>query len=121
MLILAADMEDMLSCPGRQFIEEVPVEWDEHYVLPESEIGQLAAIARRKGDVWYLAVLNGEKERQITPRLDFLEKGTWKVTYASDQGRKQIVVGETKTRSGRQLKINLLSGGGYLAKLEKIK
>lgn len=121
MLILAADMEDMLSCPGRQFIEEVPVEWDEHYVLPESEIGQLAAIARRKGDVWYLAVLNGEKERQIAPRLDFLEKGTWKVTYASDQGRKQIVVGETKTRSGRQLKINLLSGGGYLAKLEKIK
>lgn len=81
----------------------------------------MAAIARRKGDVWYLAVLNGEKERQIAPRLDFLEKGTWKVTYASDQGRKQIVVGETKTRSGRQLKINLLSGGGYLAKLEKIK
>ena len=28
MLIFAADMEDMLNCPGRKFIEEVPVTWD---------------------------------------------------------------------------------------------
>ena len=35
MLILAADMEDMLNCPGRMFIEEVPVIWDEVRVLPQ--------------------------------------------------------------------------------------
>ena len=29
MLIFAADMEDMLSCPGRSFIESVPVTWGE--------------------------------------------------------------------------------------------
>ena len=121
MLILAADMEDMLSCPGRKFIEEVPVVWDENYVLPVSKIGELAAIARRKGDVWYLSVLNGEQEKQVALNLDFLQKGTYKVTYASDKGRKEIVVNETKVKSGRALKVNLLSGGAYLAKIERIK
>lgn len=121
MLILAADMEDMLSCPGRKFIEEVPVVWDENYVLPVSKIGELAAIARRKGDVWYLSVLNGEQEKQVVLNLDFLQKGTYKVTYASDKGRKEIVVNETKVKSGRALKVNLLSGGAYLAKIERIK
>lgn len=121
MLILAADMEDMLSCPGRKFIEEVPVVWDENYVLPVSKIGELAAIARRKGDVWYLSVLNGEQEKQVALNLDFLQKGTYKVTYASDKGRKEIVVNETKVKSGRTLKVNLLSGGAYLAKIERIK
>lgn len=121
MLILAADMEDMLSCPGRKFIEEVPVVWDENYVLPVSKIGELAAIARRKGDVWYLSVLNGEQEKQVSLNLDFLEKGIYKVTYASDKGRKEIVVNETKVKSGRALKVNLLSGGAYLAKIERIK
>lgn len=121
MLIMAADMEDMLACPGRQFIEEVPVEWDESYVLPQSEIGKLAAIARRKGDVWYLAILNGEEEKQLSCKLDFLEKGTYQVTFATDKGRKEIVMNEQKTKSDRNLKIHLLSGGGYLAKFVKIK
>ena len=121
MLIMAADMEDMLACPGRQFIEEVPVEWDESYVLPQSEIGKLAAIARRKGDVWYLAILNGEEEKQLSCKLDFLEKGTYQVTFATDKGRKEIVMNEQKTKSDRNLKIHLLSGGGYLAKFVKVK
>jgi alpha-glucosidase len=121
MLIFAADMEDMLSCPGRKFIEEVPVVWDEHYALPESEIGQLAAVARRKGDVWYLSVLNGEQERKIELSLNFLPKGTYKMTVASDKGRKEIVVNEKKIRSFRPLTLTLMSGGGWLAKFEKVK
>lgn len=121
MLILAADMEDMLSCPGRMFIEDVPVVWDEHYVLQISEIGKLAAIARRKGEVWYLSVLNGEQEKRISFALDFLKKGTYRVTYASDKGRKEIVVDERKIKSGQVLELDLLSGGGYLAKFEKIR
>ena len=71
MLILAADMEDMLKCPGRRFIEEVPVVWDENYVLPESKIGNLAAIARRKGDIWYLSVLNGEQGKIRIVKSEF--------------------------------------------------
>lgn len=121
MLIFAADMEDMLACPGRQFIEEVPVVWDENYVLPESEIGKLAAIARRKGDVWYLSVLNGEQAGDKRLSLDFLPKGTYRMIVASDKGRKMIVMDEKTIRSSRPLILNLLSGGGWLAKFERLK
>lgn len=124
MLILAADMEDMLACPGRQFIEEVPVVWDESRVLDESRIGELAAIARRKGDVWYLAVLNGEQAFDGELSLDFLPAGNYRMTVASDEGEnyKKIVMSTDKIRvkTGRTLPVKLLSGGGYLVKFEKM-
>lgn len=123
MLIFAADMEDMLNCPGRKFIEEVPVTWDETFVLPESEIGQLAALARRKGDVWYISVLNGEKARQFSCSLDFLPKGkyTLEVAYDAPGNRKKIEIKTITRRQNQTFEQELLSGGGCLIKLEKKK
>lgn len=122
MLIFAADMEDMLTSPGRRFIEEVPVVWDETKVLKESSIGEVAALARRKGDIWYLTVLNGEKPGTKNLDLDFLPKGRYRLTFASDteNNRKRITIGEKRIRSGQPLSVELLSGGGYLAKFEKL-
>lgn len=123
MLIFAADMEDMLSCPGRMFIEEVPVVWDESKVLSESRIGELAAIARRSNDIWYLSILNGVNAYNGELKIDFLPKGTYKMTIASDDGDnyKKIIITNRKIKAGQKIKINLLPGGGYLAKFEKIK
>lgn len=122
MLIFAADLEDMLSCPGRMFIEEVPVCWDETVVLPESRIGELAAVAKRKGDIWYLSVLNGSEAVDTNLKLDFLPKGKYKMTVASDEGedRKKIKMDTQKVSANKLLNIKLLSGGGYLAKFVKI-
>ena len=119
MLIFAADMEDMLSSPGRSFIESVPVVWDETVVLPESEIGKLAALARRKGDVWYLTVLNGEDARILDIKIDFLPKGNYMMEIATDSpdNRKQIEIKKIKIKSGQRLKENLMSGGGFVARI----
>ena len=121
MLIFAADMEDMLSSPGRSFIESVPVTWDETVVLPESEIGKLAALARRKGDVWYLTVLNGEEPKMLDIKLDFLPKGKYNMEMASDTpgNRKLIEVKDSKVRSGQRLKEELMSGGGFVARISR--
>lgn len=122
MLILAADMEDMLASPARGFIEEVPVAWDETRVLPESEIGRIAAIARRSGDVWYLSVLNGGDRYNGTLSTDFLPKGNYRTTTATDgeNDNRKIVVTSGKAKVGRPLKVNLMPGGGYLVKFEKL-
>ena len=121
MLIFAADVDEMLSCPGRSFIESVPVIWDETVVLPESEIGRLAALARRKGDVWYLTVLNGEDARTFDAKLDFLPKGKYQMEIATDApgNRKQLVVKKSKVRSGQRLKEELMSGGGFVARISR--
>lgn len=119
MLIFAADMEDMLSSSGRSFIESVPVTWDETIVLPESEIGELAALVRRKGDVWYLAVLNGEEPKTFDTKLDFLPKGKYKMEIAVDApgNRKLIEVKESKIQSGHRIKEDLMSGGGLVVRI----
>ena len=48
-------------------------------------------------------------------------EGNYRMTYASDDGenRKKIVINNRKIKSGKTLKIKLLSGGGYLAKFER--
>lgn len=122
MLIFAADMEDMLSCPGRMFIEEVPVCWDETIVLPESRIGALAALAKRKGDIWYLSILNGVEAIDMNLKLNFLPKGKYEMTVASDDGeeRKKIIIDTQRIQSNKLLSLKLLSGGGYLAKFVRI-
>lgn len=119
MLIFAADMEDMLSSPGRSFIESVPVVWDETIVLPESEIGELAALVRRKGDVYYLTMLNGEKPKTVDIKVDFLPKGSYVMETATDSpgNRKQIEIKKTKIKAGQRLKIDLMSGRGFLTKI----
>lgn len=122
MLILAADMEDMLSSTGRKFIESVPVTWDETVVMPQSQIGELAAIARRKGEVWYLTVLNGEQARSFETRLEFLPKGRYIMEVASDApgNRKQIEIKRSKIGSGDILKQDLMSGGGFVVRFDKL-
>lgn len=121
MLILAADMEDMLASPGRKFIESVAATWDETVVLPESRIGEIAAIARRKGDVWFLSVLNGEKATTFEASMDFLPKGRYEVEIASDQinNRKQIVTKIGTYRSGQKIREELMAGGGFVASFRR--
>lgn len=121
MLILAADMEDMLSSPGRGFIESVPVVWDETVVLPESSIGELAAIARRKGNTWYLGVLNGEKPRELKSRLEFLSAGIYdlEILVDSPNDRKNIQIRRSTFRTGDSLTEDLHSGGGLVIRITR--
>ena len=54
--------------------------------------------------------------------MSFLPKGTYRMTVASDEGSnyKKIVISNRKIKAGQKLKVDLLSGGGYLAKIEKL-
>ena len=59
LLTYGANPRALLASPAVEMIKAIPAVWDETIVLPPSEIGELAALARRKGDVWFVAVLNG--------------------------------------------------------------
>lgn len=63
-------LNDPLYQPILPFLKTLPVTWDETIVLPGSEIGKLAAFARRKGNTWYVAVINGTESNtafKLTP------------------------------------------------------
>lgn len=63
--------------PALEFIKNVPSVWDETIVLSESKIGELAILARRKGNDWYLGVLNGGDTKQLQIDCKFLGDGNY--------------------------------------------
>jgi alpha-glucosidase len=104
------------------FMAHVPTTWDETHALA-GEVGEYVAVARRKGDKWYVGAMNGGKARDLTLDLSFLPEGTWQVTlfedgvnaprYAQDY-RKRVI-----TLSGRSMKIHMDTGGGWAGVFEK--
>ncbi|MEY3896248.1 MAG: hypothetical protein RLZZ214_1768, partial [Verrucomicrobiota bacterium] len=73
-----------LANPAVDIIRELPATWDETRVLPGSEIGSLAAFARRKGDRWFIGAMNGAENQKLSIDLGFLAGGTWKLTAMRD-------------------------------------
>lgn len=121
-LILAADSEDLLNSPCRKLFEAVPVTWDEVRALEPSQIGKLALIARRKGNDWWLAVMNGMEAKEVSVRLDFLGAGEYALTAAEDAipERRKLRSREGTVTAKDTLTLNLLSGGGALYRLAPI-
>ena len=58
-MIYGAHPQHILDNPAAELIKTIPSVWDETIVLPQSEIGEVAAFARRRGDVWFVGVMNG--------------------------------------------------------------
>ncbi|UGU16835.1 glycoside hydrolase family 97 protein [Sinomicrobium kalidii] len=65
--VIAENPEILLHHPSvagaLPLIKEMPTVWDETLVLPGSRIGELAIMARRKGDDWYIGIINGGERK----------------------------------------------------------
>jgi alpha-glucosidase len=121
LLTYVANPATILTNPAVEVIKAIPAVWDETIVLPDSEIGELAAFARRSGNQWFLAAVNGPKARSITVRLSFLPKALAPAILVRDNPENSAALklerGEFKR--GDSLKINLSAGGGFVAKFGK--
>ncbi|WBL22300.1 glycoside hydrolase family 97 protein [Zunongwangia sp. HRR-M8] len=92
------------------FIKEVPTVWDETiYIGGEPE--DYTALARRKGDRWYVAVTNAKKEnRKIELNLPMLAGKEMKHLY--DNKDKTAAYKASKVKKNGTLKIELQPEGG---------
>jgi alpha-glucosidase len=69
---MAADLpENYEGHSAFEFIREVPVTWDETLAL-DGKIGDYVAIARRKGENWYIGSITDENARNLKVNLSFL-------------------------------------------------
>ena len=117
LLTYAANPESILSNPAVEVIKAIPSTWDETIVLPESEIGELAAYVRRKGDTWFIAIMNGVAEKTISIPLKFLKTtNNYKAVIARDTNDPgALTIEKTTHNSIDVIKLQLASGGGYVA------
>ncbi len=77
--------------------------------------------ARRKGEAWFLAVVNGTEPRTISIPLSFLPEGDWHAMSARDATAEGAVIGiESSSLSAQAtLTVDLQAGGGWLGRLQK--
>lgn len=120
-MCLAVDPEFALTNPCVEMIKSIPVIWDRTIVLPQSRIGQLALFARKKGDTWYLAAMNGDAARSVKVSLSFLGPGKYHASYLEDMSSRAdtVRVLHSIATASDSLTVNLNRGGGFVGNFEK--
>ncbi len=63
-----------------EFFAALPTVWDETRVIHD-EIGEVATIARRRGDEWFVGTITNEESRSVSIALDFLKPDTLYVAH----------------------------------------
>jgi alpha-glucosidase len=121
LLTYGAHPKNLLNNPALPMIKSIPPVWDETLVLPQSVIGELAAFARRSGDMWFLAVLNGPQATATKISLDFLGDAEYQSLTVRDQATNSAAVNiESGTTNRRtELSIGMPAGGGFIARFSK--
>jgi hypothetical protein len=94
------------------FIRRVPSVWDET-VFIDGYPGKYCIIARRSGQKWYVAAVNGEKEpRKIKIALPMLKNTD--ITLLFDKNDRKVGEQKLKTAKDGSIELNLLGEGGAM-------
>jgi alpha-glucosidase len=121
LMIYGAHPKHILENPAAELIKTIPSVWDETIVLPSSEIGELAAFARRRGDDWFLGIMNGLSGRTIRVPVHFLDRGEYRTTLVRDQQDDPAAVRIENLSTARydSLVIKMRAGGGFVGRFSR--
>jgi alpha-glucosidase len=107
------------------FITQIPTTFDATVPL-DGKVAEYVAVARRKGDTWFAGAMTNWDARELTLDFSFLDKGAYEALVFKDgvnadrdatDYKKETI----KIASGDKLNISLSKGGGWAARIEKIK
>lgn len=107
-----------------RFIAQIPTVWDETLPLC-GKVGEYIAMARRKGDAWFVGALTNWDAREITLDFSFLpESAGYQVELFCDGINADRKASDYKRvimdlPAGRILKVKMQPGGGWAARITK--
>jgi hypothetical protein len=125
LLHLADKPEAYLNLPKepKEFLKQVPVVWDDTRYVAGTP-GDFVILARRHGDTWYLAGVNGKteaREEKVKPG-DWLKRGRYQLTLIADGADAKSFASETRAfESGGEFTVKMLPYGGFTATLSAVK
>jgi hypothetical protein len=118
LLCWADDPASYLASPAANILRSIPTTWDETRVLPPTRIGALTAFARRKGKVWFVAVIDADSERRLDLPLNFLQNTAYRAEVIKDDLTNPDSALHTITAytAADTLSILLRAKGGFVAR-----
>jgi alpha-glucosidase len=121
LLVYGGHPQSLLAHPAVDMIKSIPSVWDETVVLPVSEIGEVAAFARRRGDQWFLAILGGPARKELDISLSFLHSGAYRAMLVRDvaDDPTMVTIENTDLTSVNSLHIDLADGGGFICRFSR--
>jgi alpha-glucosidase len=121
LLVYGGHPESLLEHPAADMIKSIPSVWDETIVLPQSDIGRVAAFARRRGDQWFLAILGGPESQELSVSLSFLQSGTYHSMLVRDvmDDPTAVTIENRELTAADSLQIELNAGGGFIGRFSR--
>jgi alpha-glucosidase len=118
LLVYAAHPKSILDNRAVDVIKSIPSVWDETIALPICEIGEIAAFARRSGDQWFLAIMNGPAARTVKLAPEFLGGGQYQAVLVRDRldDAATLAIDLSTGKKSDLLTIELRAGGGFIGR-----
>jgi alpha-glucosidase len=107
-----------------KFMASVPTVWDNTRAL-DGKLGEYVAIARQKGNEWYVGTLTNWNAREMKLDLSFLGEGVYKVEFFKDGVNADRAARDYKHEiislgaEDRTLNVSMAPGGGFVARIYK--
>jgi alpha-glucosidase len=119
LLVYGGHPQSLLDNPAVEVLRAIPATWDETIVLPTSEIGEVAVMARRTGRDWFVAAVNGAEARRVQIPATFLGAGRFDATMARDEASTAaaVTVERMTLSAAGVLSVDLRPGGGFAVRL----
>ncbi|MFK7694441.1 glycoside hydrolase family 97 catalytic domain-containing protein [Paenibacillus sp. HJGM_3] len=116
-------LRDPRVLPALDVLKAIPSVWDETRVLPPSAIAELAVMARRSGEVWFVAAVNGTNQvREAELDLSFLDGCPYEAIAITSPERAALRRNEaTWGPADRSLRIVLQPEDGYVAMIRPVR
>lgn len=102
-----------------RFMAQIPTVWDTTIAL-HCKAGEFAAVARKKGEQWYVSAMTNWDARTLDIPLDFLSEGSWKAEVLADginaaEHAADYKITTQQVSGGSVLKAVMSNGGGWCA------
>ncbi|MGM9739581.1 MAG: glycoside hydrolase family 97 catalytic domain-containing protein [Candidatus Cryptobacteroides sp.] len=101
------------------FIAAVPTVWDETMAL-DGKVGEYVAMARRKGDVWYVGAITDWSPREMRLELPFVKGSGWRMEIFRDGTNAAKIASDYKRETvpfTSSIDVRMAPGGGFAARI----
>ena len=97
-----------------QYLKDVPVVWDETKFV-DGYPGDYVILARRSGDVWYLAGIHqAEAPKSYEVAMDFLPEGSYMLSLLEDEANGELSFREESINGAQNLTVEMQANGGFV-------